>query len=139
MSPEVPRAEWLVSKYWLIGIATFESKSCDANHGQAPTETTAKKGFRIGVDLQIVDGRGFGVGERRAAKKIRASKEEGFETDVVQISGGHSREYPGSKLRSGASKVWEKTSTLPRQSIIRRHGRMTLRDCLNNSVRKTLG
>ena len=31
-------------------------------------------------------------------------KEEGFGTDIPRISGGHSRRYPGPKLRSGRSK-----------------------------------
>ena len=34
-------------------------------------------------------------------------KEEVFGTDVPQTSGGHSRGYPGPKLRSGRSKSWK--------------------------------
>ena len=34
-------------------------------------------------------------------------KEEVFGTDIPRMSGGHSRGYPGPKLRSGRSKPWK--------------------------------
>ena len=34
-------------------------------------------------------------------------KEEVFGTDIPRTSGGHSRGYPGPKLRSGPSKFWK--------------------------------
>ena len=34
-------------------------------------------------------------------------KEEVFGTDIPRTSGGHSRGYPGPKLRSGGSKSWK--------------------------------
>ena len=46
-------------------------------------------------------------------------EEEVLGTDAARTSGGHSREYPGSKLRSGPSKSW-KTSILARTSLTRR-------------------
>ena len=50
-------------------------------------------------------------------------KEEVFGTDILRTSGGHSRGYPGPKLRSGQSKSSKRTSILARTSMTRSRGR----------------
>ena len=49
-------------------------------------------------------------------------KEEVLGTDIPRTSGGHSRGYPGPKLRSGPSTIG-KTSIWARTSMTRRRGR----------------
>ena len=40
-------------------------------------------------------------------KNEKSAQEEVFGTDIPRTSGGHSRGYPGPKLRSGRSKSWK--------------------------------
>ena len=44
---------------------------------------------------------------RPGSQKKNQPKEEVFGTDIPRTSGGHSRGYPGQKLRSGRSKPWK--------------------------------
>ena len=44
---------------------------------------------------------------RERFKSENQPKEEVFGTDIQLTSGGHSRGYPGPKLRSGRSKPWK--------------------------------
>ena len=46
-------------------------------------------------------------GIRHLSRTKNQPKEEVFGTDVPRTSGGHSRGYPGPKLRSGRSKSWK--------------------------------
>ena len=43
----------------------------------------------------------------KASRTKNQPKEEVFGTDIPRTSGGHSRGYPGQKLRSGRSKSWK--------------------------------
>ena len=46
-------------------------------------------------------------GSGSASRTKNQPKEEVFGTDIPRTSGGHSRGYPGPKLRSGWSKSWK--------------------------------
>ena len=45
--------------------------------------------------------------ERHSSRAKNQPKEEVLGTDIPRTSGGHSRGYPGPKLRSGRSKPWK--------------------------------
>ena len=63
------------------------------------------------VDPSFAAGLPFPVPEilefRALSRTKNQPKEEVFGTDIPRTSGGHSRGYPGPKLRSGRSKSWK--------------------------------
>ena len=65
------------------------------------------------------------LSQRPSSRTKNRPKEEVFGTDIPRTSGGHSRGYSGSKLRSGdtAPRNSGKTSLLVRTSMTRRRGR----------------
>ena len=57
-------------------------------------------------------------------EQIHQPKEEVLGTDIPQTSGGHSRGYPGPKLRSGPQNTGTKKASIwARASMTRRRGR----------------
>ena len=67
-------------------------------------------------------------------------KEEVFGPDIPRTSGGHSRGYPGPKLRSGPSKSWKKKPCIwARTSMTRRRRRPRPQGIFQNFGQKNFG
>ena len=76
---------------------------------------------------------------RNQERKI-SPQEEDFGTDIPRTSGGHSRGYPGPKLRSGRSKSWKKKPSIwARTSMTQRRGRPRPQGTSKNLGQKNFG
>ena len=105
-------------------------------------KTLACRGFRVGPSkskTKTATTQGNLNGSRFNSSTKNQPKEEVLGTDIPRTSGGHSRGYPGPKLRSGRSRSWKK------QAFGRRHPWPEVADVHDRkglpktSVRKTSG
>ena len=70
-------------------------------------EEQSRKGPQPNPDLSRKSGKPPGLETPRFFRDEKSAQRGSFGTDIPRTSGGHSRGYPGQKLRSGRSKAWK--------------------------------